>query len=106
MTANKQLQIITEVIREEVRFLIYERKYLKESEFEISKEDLMKSMVDSKGQIFTITFFKRKDGSQRVMNCRYGVRSYLKGGSLPYDPNKKISLKKNLSSSYFKILVE
>ena len=45
MTANKQLQIITEVIREEVRFLIYERKYLKESEFEISKEDLMKSDI-------------------------------------------------------------
>ena len=42
----------------------------------ISEENL-KSLVGNK--IFTITFIK-KDGSERVMNCRYKVTKHLRGG--------------------------
>ena len=31
-------------------------------------------------QVFTVVFIKRTDGTKRVMNCRYGVEKYLKGG--------------------------
>jgi hypothetical protein len=48
-------------------------------------EDMIKA---SKGKIFTVTFIK-KDGSTRVMNARLGVKAYLKGGELPYDPEAK-----------------
>jgi hypothetical protein len=41
-----------------------------------------------KGEIFTVTFVK-KDGTTRVMNARLGVKRYLRGGSLPYDPISK-----------------
>lgn len=40
------------------------------------------------GRIFTVTFTK-KNGETRVMNARLGVKRYLKGGELPYDPISK-----------------
>jgi len=40
------------------------------------------------GSIFTATFIK-KDGSLRRMNCRRGVRKYLKGGVLKYNPKDR-----------------
>lgn len=40
----------------------------------------------SNGAIFTIKFVKRTDGTIRIMNARFGVTKYLKGGSLSYDP--------------------
>jgi hypothetical protein len=43
---------------------------------------------DTKGKFFTVTFTK-KDGTTRVMNARLGVKAYLKGGELPYDPDAK-----------------
>lgn len=43
----------------------------------------------TKGKIFTVEFTKRSDGSDRIMNARLGVKAYLHGGVLPYDPNQK-----------------
>jgi hypothetical protein len=37
------------------------------------------------GQIFGAVFTK-KDGSERKMNCRRGVKKHLKGGTLKYNP--------------------
>ena len=49
-----------------------------------------KSIVENitNGKFFTVTFIKRSDGSERVMNCRKGVKKHLKGGEKKYDPKK------------------
>jgi hypothetical protein len=52
---------------------------------EIDKETAKQLIFDTKGKFFTVTFIK-KDGSERVMNARLGVKKYLKGGTLKYDP--------------------
>ena len=54
----------------------------------ITKPEAKQMIKDTKGKFFTVTFTK-KDGTTRVMNARLGVRAYLKGGELPYDPNSK-----------------
>jgi hypothetical protein len=41
--------------------------------------------VQHKGKIFSC-FYIKKDGTPREMVCRLGVKKYLKGGELPYDP--------------------
>ena len=41
---------------------------------------------NTKGKIFHVTFIK-KDGTERKMQARTGVKSYLKGGKLKYNPN-------------------
>jgi hypothetical protein len=51
----------------------------------IDKETAKELIFDTKGKFFTVTFIK-KDGSERVMNARLGVKKYLKGGTLRYDP--------------------
>jgi len=79
--------ILMEFLREEVRYVLYERQYLNEAEYELPLKDIQDSIKNSKGKIFTVTFIK-KDGTQRVMNARLGVKAYLKGGELPYDPAK------------------
>lgn len=38
--------------------------------------------------IFNISFVKRSTGEVRAMTARFRVRSALKGGKLPYDPEK------------------
>lgn len=44
-----------------------------------------KLLLDFLGnKIFTATF-RKKDGSLRVMNCRLGVKKYLKGGQKSYN---------------------
>jgi hypothetical protein len=40
------------------------------------------------GKFFTVTFIK-KDGTERVMNARLGVKVYLRGGQLAYDAESK-----------------
>ena len=52
---------------------------------EIDKETTKELIFDTKGKFFTVKFIK-KDGSERVMNARLGVKKYLKGGTLAYDP--------------------
>lgn len=54
----------------------------------ISKAEAKQLIKDTKGKFFTVTFTK-KDGTTRVMNARLGVKAYLKGGELPYDPEAK-----------------
>lgn len=41
------------------------------------------------GSIFTAIFIKRTTGELRTMRCRVGVKKYLHGGELPYDPMEK-----------------
>jgi hypothetical protein len=53
---------------------------------DIDKETAKKLIFDTKGKFFTVTFIK-KDGSERVMNARLGVKKYLRGGTLKYDPS-------------------
>lgn len=50
--------------------------------------DIIQMIKDTKGAFFTVKFIK-KDGTERVMNCRLGVKKYLHGGELPYDPVAK-----------------
>jgi hypothetical protein len=71
-----KLQLITEIKR-----LILEA-------IRVSRDEIIQRIKDTKGAFFTVTFIK-KDGSKRVMNARFGVKAYLKGGELPYDPIAK-----------------
>tara|TARA_R110000751_G_scaffold125121_2_gene226621 strand:- start:545 stop:883 length:339 start_codon:yes stop_codon:yes gene_type:complete len=42
----------------------------------------------SSGKVFSAKFIK-KDGSERVMNCRTGVVKHVNGKGLAFDPIKK-----------------
>jgi len=54
----------------------------------ISKKEATQIIKNTKGKYFTVSFTK-KDGTNRVMNARLGVKVYLKGGTLPYNPDEK-----------------
>ena len=41
-------------------------------------------IFNTKGKIFTVVFIK-KDGTERTMNARLGVKKYLRGGSLRFN---------------------
>jgi hypothetical protein len=56
---------------------------------DITKEEAKNLIKATKGRFFTVSFIKRTDGTKRVMNARLGVKAYLKGGELPYNPNSK-----------------
>jgi hypothetical protein len=43
----------------------------------------------AKGQLFTVDFVKRGDGTIRTMNCRRGVKKGVKGVGQPYDAKSK-----------------
>lgn len=43
----------------------------------------------SGGKIITVEFIKRTTGEKRVMNCRLGVKSKLRGGEPKYDAKAK-----------------
>ena len=55
---------------------------------DISPLDAKNMIKATKGKFFTVWFIK-KDGTLREMNARLGVKAYLKGGELPYDPEEK-----------------
>ena len=42
-----------------------------------------------KGKIFTVIFKKRTNGEIRTINCRFDVKSHLRGGELKYSPKEK-----------------
>lgn len=42
----------------------------------------------TKGRFFSVEFIKRTDGTRRRMLCRTGVTKGLKGGELPFDPER------------------
>lgn len=64
------------------------KRLIKEEAVRVSRDDLIKMIKDTRGAFFTVNFVK-KDGTTRVMNARFGVKKYLKGGELPYDPIAK-----------------
>jgi hypothetical protein len=43
----------------------------------------------SDGKIFSVEFTKRTTGEQRLMVCRLGVTSHLKGGTKKFDDREK-----------------
>jgi hypothetical protein len=55
----------------------------------INKDQAKQIIKNTRGKFFTVTFVKRMDGTIRVMNARLGVKAYLKGGTLPYNPEPK-----------------
>lgn len=55
---------------------------------DISPIDAKNMIKSTKGKFFTVWFIK-KDGTLREMNARLGVKAYLAGGTLPYDPESK-----------------
>ena len=55
---------------------------------EISTEEAKRLIKNTNGKIFTATFTK-KDGTERVMNARLGVKKYLQGGTLAFDAESK-----------------
>ena len=54
----------------------------------IESKDVVDIINSSKGKFFSAVFIK-KDGTLRTMNCRLGVKKYLKGGELRFSPSKK-----------------
>lgn len=55
----------------------------------IERDELVDKIKKTNGKIFNVTFIKRTDNSKRRMNARLGVKSYLKGGQIPYNPIDK-----------------
>ena len=51
----------------------------------INKRDILPLLEKNKSNIFSVVFLK-KDGTIRRMICRFGVKKYLKGGSLKFNP--------------------
>ena len=49
----------------------------------IQRDTMVRRIRATKGQIFSVKFVK-KDGSTRDMNCRLGVRKYIKGTGRPF----------------------
>lgn len=69
---------------EQFQYQLKEDKDVKE----ITSEEAADLILNSKGSIFTVEFTK-KDGTHRVLNGRKGVKKYLRGGSLAYNPEDK-----------------
>lgn len=51
----------------------------------ITREAAAALMRQTNGHVFSVTFIK-KDGSERDMTCRLGVKKHLRGGERAYDP--------------------
>jgi hypothetical protein len=62
--------------------------FLNEAAEPITRDAALHKIFNSNGAIFTVNFTK-KDGTERIMNCRLGVKKHLKGGVLPYDAVEK-----------------
>jgi hypothetical protein len=54
----------------------------------MTKFDYLKDAVDD-GRIFSVEFIKRTTGEKRLMVCRLGVKSHLKGGTKKFDDKEK-----------------
>ena len=55
----------------------------------ISKNDALGKIRASKGKIFTATIIKRTNGERRELNCRLGVKKYVTGEGLKFEPSNK-----------------
>lgn len=56
-----------------------------EKKKEYTKQDLVKAILNSAGNFFTVTF-EKKNGELRELNGRLGVKKHLRGGVLGYNP--------------------
>lgn len=54
----------------------------------ISKTQAKNLINKSEGAFFSVDFVK-KDGTKRNMVCRLGVKKYLNGGELKFDPAER-----------------
>lgn len=54
----------------------------------INRFEALDMMRETNGRVFSVVFTK-KDGSERHMNCRTGVKKHLAGGELKFDPKSK-----------------
>ena len=52
------------------------------------KEAFTKITQETKGRVFSAHFIK-KDGSDRIMNCKLNVESLKKGGQMAYSPYER-----------------
>lgn len=71
-----------------IKKMLFEEENSTSSVETISSTEAKRLIKTTKGKFFTVTFTK-KNGSKRVMNARLGVKAYLRGGELPYDPETK-----------------
>ena len=51
----------------------------------INRKKLLELIRENKSNIFSVVFLK-KDGTIRRMICRLGVKKYVNGKGLKYDP--------------------
>lgn len=51
----------------------------------ITKSQAAAIIATQGNRIFSVTFIKRSTGEPRIMRCRTGVKSELKGGDPAYD---------------------
>lgn len=79
---------VKNLIKKQLISILEAKKKKKEITDSLTKQQAENIIKASKGKIFTVTFIK-KDGNIRVMNARLGVKAYLHGGSLPYNPEEK-----------------
>lgn len=49
-------------------------------------ENIRAALKITNGKVFSCVFVKRTTGEIREMTARLGVKKYLKGGALSYDP--------------------
>lgn len=54
----------------------------------MSREEVREAIMNLNGKLFSVNFIK-KDGSERKMLCRTGVKKGLKGEGLAFDPIQK-----------------
>ena len=56
----------------------------------ISREDILQLLEENRkpNTIFSVVFLK-KNGEIRRMSCLLGVKKYLKGGKLKYNPRER-----------------
>lgn len=87
MNSNR-LKLLREFIKDTIMLTLFKESLINEEVVDINKDEAVSIINNTKGKIFTVIFTK-KDGTERVMNARTGVKQYLKGGELPYSPSEK-----------------
>jgi hypothetical protein len=77
------INTLKEIIVNEYNKIVFGNS-LNENTTPITRDQMIHKIMNSKGSVFTVNFTK-KDGTERIMNARLGVKKHLKGGSLPYN---------------------
>lgn len=57
----------------------------------INPQEAYDLIQEHKGKMFSATFVKN-NGTLREINCRTGVKRYLQGGSLAYNPADRLNV--------------